>query len=92
MGNKNTENDLIRRGDVLELLYEIKTDRGWPKNYGTLLTIIDQVWNMPVAYNQDEIIKQLECKSQEPRYQHNDEDYFTGIIEALEIVKEGGLT
>lgn len=57
--SRNSENDLIRRGDVLELLYRIKTDRDWPKNYGTLLTIINKTWDMPVAYDPDKIVEQI---------------------------------
>lgn len=44
-----SEKDLIRRGDVLELLYRIKQDKSLPKNYGTLLTIIDETWKMPTV-------------------------------------------
>lgn len=44
-----SEKDLIRRGDVLELLYRIKQDKSWPKNYGTLLTIINETWEMPTV-------------------------------------------
>lgn len=41
--------DLISRGDVLELLYRLKEDRGCPKNYGTLLTIISRTWELPTV-------------------------------------------
>ena len=34
-------------------------------------------------------IRLLEEKLKEPRYQHDSEDYFVGIIEAIEIVKGG---
>lgn len=44
-----SEKDLIRRGDVLELLYRLKEDKECPKNYGTLLTIISEVWDMQVV-------------------------------------------
>lgn len=44
----------------------------------------------PTAYDIDKVVKQLEEKLNEPRYQHDGEDYFVGIIEAIEIVKSGG--
>ena len=44
-----SEKDLIRRGDVLKLLYRLKNDKELPKNYGTLLAIVDEVWDMPTV-------------------------------------------
>ena len=44
-----SENDLIRRGDVLELLYYFKEHRECPINYGTLLTLISKTWEAPTA-------------------------------------------
>ena len=38
----------------------------------------------------DKIVEQLEERVKEPRYQHNGEDYFVGIVDAIEIVKSGG--
>lgn len=58
--SSRSENDLIRRGDVLELLYKFKEDKDCPKNYGTLLTIISRTWEMPKAYDMDAVAKQIE--------------------------------
>lgn len=56
-----SEKDLIRRGDVLELLYKIKCDRSWPKNYGTLLTIINKTWIMPTV-DAVEVVRCKDCR------------------------------
>ena len=45
----SSEKDLIRRGDVLKLLYRLKEDKELPKYYGTLLAIVDEVWDMPAV-------------------------------------------
>lgn len=52
-----SEKDLIKRGDVLELLYRLKEDKECPKNYGTLLTIISRIWDMPAV----EPMKWISC-------------------------------
>ena len=54
------ENDLIRRGDVLKILYKFKDNKDCPKNYGTLLDIINEVSKVPLAYNLEEVIEHLE--------------------------------
>ena len=38
----------------------------------------------------EDIVEQLRDKLDEPQYQHYGETYFAGIVDALEIVIEGG--
>lgn len=53
-------------------------------------TFLEMMSSQPTAYDIDKVVEQLEEKLKEPRYQHDSEDYFVGIIEAIEIVKKGG--
>ena len=47
--------DVIRRDDVLELLYEIKDDDSAPKNYGTILDLIRRVREIPVVFDKEKL-------------------------------------
>ena len=51
--------DVIRRNDVLELLYEIKDDDSIPKNYGTILDLIRRVRKIPVAFDVEKAIDEI---------------------------------
>ena len=51
--------DVIRRDDVLGLLYEIKDDDSIPKNYGTILDLIRKVREMPTALDVEKIIDEI---------------------------------
>lgn len=53
------ENELIRKGDVIKLLEDIKNDSSIPKNYITLLYIINLITVMPAAYSVDNVIEVL---------------------------------
>ena len=53
------ENDLIRKGDVIKLIEDIKNDSSIPKNYITLLYIINLITVMPAAYSVDNVIEVL---------------------------------
>lgn len=53
------ENDLIRKGDVIKLIEDIKNDSSIPKNYITLLYIINLITVMPTAYSVDNVIEVL---------------------------------
>ena len=53
------ENDLIRKGDVIKLIEDIKNDSSIPKNYITLLYIINLITVMPAAYSVDNVIEGL---------------------------------
>ena len=44
-----------------------------------------------LLHQREKIVEKLEEKLKEPRYQHDGEDYFVGIIEAIEIVKGGAV-
>lgn len=43
-----------------------------------------------ITYNLDNIIRELEEKLSEKPYQHEYDDYYDGIIDAIKIVKKGG--
>ena len=66
-----SEKDLIRRGDVLELLYRLKEDKECPKNYGTLLTIISRIWDMPTV-DAVEVVRCKDCRHCDPANRHCD--------------------
>lgn len=51
--------DVIRRDDVLELLYEIKDDDSIPKNYGTILDLVRKVREMPTALDVEKIVDEI---------------------------------
>ena len=51
--------DVIKRDDVLGLLYEIKDDDSIPKNYGTILDLIRKVRKMPTALDVEKIIDEI---------------------------------
>ena len=53
------ENELIRKGDVIKLIEDIKCDNSIPKNYGTLLDIINHIIVMPTAYSVDNVVEIL---------------------------------
>lgn len=53
------ENDLIRKGDVIKLIEDIKNDSSIPKNYITLLYIINLITVMPAAYSVDNVVEAL---------------------------------
>lgn len=58
-------NDLISRTAVLQILYDVKDDDDTPKNYGTLLDIIRQIRELPVAFDKEQVIEQIEKYMQE---------------------------
>ena len=53
------ENDLIRKGDVIRLIEDIKNDSSISKNYVTLLYIINLITVMPAAYSIENVIEIL---------------------------------
>lgn len=53
------ESELIRKGDVIKLIEDIKCDNSIPKNYGTLLDIINHITVMPAAYSVENIVEAL---------------------------------
>ena len=53
------ENHLIRKGDVIKLIEDIKNDSSIPKNYITLLYIINLITVMPAAYSVDNVVEAL---------------------------------
>lgn len=59
------DNDLIRRSDVLKLIEDIKCNSDIPKNYGTLLDIMRLIRRLPIAYDVERVISQLEEEYQE---------------------------
>lgn len=53
------ENELVRKGDIIKLIEDIKCDNSIPKNYGTLLDIINHITVMPAAYSVDNVVEAL---------------------------------
>lgn len=100
-------NDLISRTAVLQILYDVKDDDDTPKNYGTLLDIIRQIRELPVAFDKEKVIEHLTNLANAEVDMSDDEeelvdveDWFDegrsqGRFEAyrnsLEIVKKGGI-
>lgn len=59
--------DLISRSSVLKIIEEIKCSNNVPKNYGTLLDILQAVRNLPTAYDVDKVVRQFEKENAEMR-------------------------
>lgn len=57
--------DLISRSAVLDILYDIKDNPDIPKNYATLLDIMRQIRKLPVAFDKEQVIEQIEKYMQE---------------------------
>lgn len=53
--------EYIKKEDVLKIIYDIKENKDIPKNYGTLIDIIQQIRNLP----SDEAIRLSEIKAVE---------------------------
>lgn len=53
------ESELIRKGDVIKLIEDIKDNISIPKNYATLLYIINLITVMPAAYSVDNVVEIL---------------------------------
>lgn len=58
--------DLISREDVLKLLYEIKDDNSIPKNYGTILDIINRVRELPASAGDEKYENEIQIVVEEP--------------------------
>lgn len=56
------------------------------KSGKTLKTMVD---TQLTAYDVDKVVEELENKLSEKKYQHDGEDYYVGICDAIEIVKQG---
>ena len=92
------ESELIRKGDVIKLIEDIKNDSSIPKNYATLLYIINLITVMPEAYSIENVIEALrkdiednvDCDTGEP-CNNWVVDMVNEITERhIEIVKMGG--
>ena len=53
------ESELIRKGDVIKLIEDIKDNSRITKNYATLEYIINLIIVMPEAYNIENVVKVL---------------------------------
>jgi hypothetical protein len=92
------ENDLIRKSDVLKLIEDIKCNRDVPKNYGTLLDIMQMIRSLPTAYDVDKVVQELEerieqtfCESLSRNGNNRDAGIRNNAYHnALEIVRNGG--
>ena len=91
--------DLIRKSDVLDLLYGIfdkykmSTDKNTSigKSFGT--DVFEEIRNIPTAYSVDEVVEELKERSKEYncglRLYGKPEEMITD--EAIEIVKQCGV-
>ena len=96
--------DLIRKSDVLDLLYGIfdkykmSTDKNTSigKSFGT--DVFEEIRNMPTAYSADKVVEELEenssryTKKYVTSYGNNGyrDTKAISINKAIEIVKQGG--
>lgn len=100
-------NDLISRSAVLQILYDVKDDDGTPKNYGTLLDIIRQIRELPVAFDKEKVIEHLTNLANAEVDMSDDEEELVDVEDwfdegrsqgrfkayrnSLEIVEKGGI-
>lgn len=89
--------DLIRKSDVLDLLYRIfdkykmSTDKNTSigKNFGT--DVFEEIRNMQIAYDIGKVVEELETDSSVKLYgSGNSDNYLIPVKRAIEIVKAGG--
>lgn len=87
------ENDLIRRGDVLKIIEDIKCDSNVPKNYGTLLDIMRMVRNLPKAYDVEDVVEGVTELSQISKFISNGSENYLREQEcwgkAISMIREG---
>ena len=88
--------NLISREEVLKLLYEIKDDNSIPKNYGTILDIIREVRKIPIAFDKEKVMNEIqEYKEDSEECEkpvENAEEFWTyadAYKKCLEIVEKG---
>ena len=89
--------DLIRKSDVLDLLYRIfdkykmSTDKNTSigKSFGT--DVFEEIRNMPTAYDIDKIVEELDKASDyyECEEQGREHVQMVDLTDAIEIVKQG---
>lgn len=84
------ENELVRKGYVIKLIEDIKNDSSIPKNYATLLYIINLITVIPESYSVENVIEALK-KDIEENVDCNIDIMVNEITERhIEIVKMGG--
>lgn len=82
-------NKCLSRGKPVSVVSDRVNCMGWTKELiDKMFPLAAEAWNKREPI--DRIVDQLEEKLKEPRYQHDGEDYYVGIIDAIEIVKSGG--
>ena len=91
--------DLIRKSDVLDLLYRIFdkykmiTDKNTSigKSFGT--DVFEEIRNMQIAYDIGKVVDGLETDSSVKLYgSRNSDNYMIPVNRAIEIVKQGGVS
>ena len=91
--------DLIRKSDVLDLLYGIfdkykmSTDKNTSigKSFGT--DVFEEIRNMPTAYDIGNVVEKLETDSSVKLYgSGNSDNYLIPVKRAIEIVNHGGVS
>ena len=84
------ENELVRKGYVIKLIEDIKNDSSIPKNYATLLYIINLITVIPESYSVENVIEALK-KDIEENVDCNIDIMVNEITERhIKIVKMGG--
>lgn len=80
-------NDLISRSAVIKIIEdEIKLKSSYVE-HNTQIDIMFKVKEMPTAYDVDKVVEQMEEYVKES----SNVDYNMAMIEAIEIVKSGGI-
>ena len=83
------ENELVRKGYVIKLIEDIKNDSSIPKNYATLLYIVNLITVMSESYSVENVIEALR-KDIEENVDCNIDIMVNALTERhIEIVKMG---
>lgn len=76
------QNDLVRKKDVINLLYELHINKLSVNDK----KVTEYIREMPTAYNVEKVVEQLEEEKSDWNY-----DYNVPITKAIEIVRKGGV-
>ena len=91
--------DLISRSALIEILEDYEND-DWNKNVSAMLPsvvddCIDFIENMPIAYDIDKVVEELDKSSkwvnETNEYGDDDGNDYIPLSKAIEIVKHGGV-
>ncbi|MGN0346322.1 MAG: hypothetical protein ACI4DU_03450 [Lachnospiraceae bacterium] len=88
--------DLIRRSEVINILYQVFENHSMATDKNDSLggfgsEVFKRVREMPTAYDTDNIVAELQ-KIEEHCLEMNDWQGQSAVVEAIEIVKQGGVS